>query len=160
MLQNMTPKHRRLPRIENSPGALDTLRTLLAGFHYRRAVLSCLTDHTIDEDTVDGFAPDAARELKMYARALGEELGRPVLLPRQVLLPRLRGHARATYQLRHFDLMGEFRRALQVLEEFQLSATVHDVTPELAAWVEQQLQDPTLLELLLKHFDLSTEDTH
>jgi hypothetical protein len=144
-------------RIEDSPQQLAQFKKLIADHKYRDAFI-VLGECTIEQATVEALGSDAVREVRIYAESYEAQLNRKILLPTIQRLPPLRGHARATYQLRHHDLMDEHPRALNVLERFQVRATRHDITADLAEWADEQRRDPMRSALIDTHFDLSTKE--
>ena len=147
-------------RIEDT-AAFEQFSARLGRNQFHDACNMLLTDGglTVDQVTLERISTDAAREVGMFARSREAMLNRKILIPKLDRAPYLRGsgNARAVYQLRHWDMLTDFARALQALVEFQVCATRADITPELASWAAERAKDPGMHDRIARHFDLTEE---
>jgi hypothetical protein len=149
----------KIQRIEDNPAALERFTRLASAGNFRDATQIVLLDFTIDEATVRALAASLkqeqlATEVELFAQGYEPQIQRRILL-RQVKRPaHVSTHARASYHLRHYDMLEEFARALQALATFNVHATREDISPELAAWAESREHEPGIGERISTHFDL------
>jgi hypothetical protein len=120
-----------------------------------RDALQLLHDYAITEQAIRELEiPRLLDEVRLFARAYEPQLRRQILIPDAATeqLPHVSTDARAAYRLRHYDMLEDYARCLQLLDMFAVCASLDDITPELAAWVRSHVSSPSFADRIRRHF--------
>lgn len=142
--------------IEDDSALMARLKEHVQGGQYSSAI-GLLKNHdiTIRQTTIDALGERFASEVAIMIPGHEQQIGQKVIVPQIVLQPSIRGHARATYAFRHWDMLEDFARAVDVLSRHHRSVTRSDASPEFYAWAERELTRPEFARRVAELIDFT-----
>jgi hypothetical protein len=147
--------------IESDPERLATFREYVASGRARSAVSLLDDGWTVNESTIAGVCDaNTKEEMRFFVSSRESQLGRVYVIDdAPSTFPHVATSARASYQLRHFDMMEEYPRALQALTAYKVHAARSDVSPEFVQWLEERRSNSGFAERVGRHFRWTPEAT-